>query len=99
MRLLFGAAALACLVTAVAAQDPRARVYSRPTIPSDAALRRLNLTVHWRGAVPMDTQRDGFRAVQLNRRDLFALTRTGLVCAFDNETGRLRWKTRIGRPY
>src|SRR5207248_3175104 len=49
--------------------------------------------------VPMDGRRDGLLRVQFEERDLFVLTRSGMVQRMDAETGRVYWKKRVGKPY
>jgi outer membrane protein assembly factor BamB len=100
MRTLWTAAlTFLAAVTMLPAQDPRTEVFSWPTIPSDEALRRLNLTVKWRAAVPMAGRRDGFRTIQLNNKDLFAVSRSGMIFCYDAESGLMRWKASAGRPW
>src|SRR5947209_2262633 len=80
-------------------QTPRSRVYSHPSLPSDATLARLNLRLAWRGYVPVDGKRDGILRIDIIDRDLFALTRSGMVIRMDAETGDVRWRARVGKPY
>ena len=99
-RMLLGAIATALLgASALTAQPPRLRVYSHPAPPADDALRRLNLTMQWRAYVPMDGRRDGIVRAELDGKDLFVLTRSGMVMRLDAETGTVHWKTRVGKPY
>ena len=81
------------------AQIPRSRIYSRPATPSSEVLRRLNLKLAWRQSVPMDGPKDRFLAVRMDHRDLFVITRSGLVARLDQATGRILWKTRVGKAY
>ncbi|MBY0232036.1 MAG: PQQ-binding-like beta-propeller repeat protein [Gemmataceae bacterium] len=81
------------------AQVPRSRIFSRPESPSDDVLRRLNMTLAWRQAVPMEGPKDRFLAIQLDHRDVFVLTRSGMVARLDGATGRILWKTRVGKAY
>jgi len=84
--------------TAGMTQNP-SHSYTSPTIPSDVTLQPLNLKLGWRTYVPMDGRRDSIFSVQ-NAGDLLLVqTRSGLVCAVETETGRVRWQARLGRPY
>lgn len=90
---------VALAVPSVTAQDYRRNIYSRPELPAPEALRRLNLVQSWRGAVPMDGRKDGFLRVVFDGKDLLATTRSGLVTRIDAETGQVRWRSRVGKPY
>ncbi len=88
------------LITSAPAQIARSRIYSRPEVPGDDVLRRLNLVVVWKAAVPVGGQKDGILRTDLDGNDLFVLTRSGLVVRLDAETGRTRWRVRVAtRPY
>lgn len=92
---LLGAAALLAQIPST-----RERIYSRPAIPSAESLRRLNLTQQWRAYVPMAGARDGLLQAHLDGKDLFVLTRSGMVMRLDAETGVTRWRARVGaKPY
>src|SRR3954471_17959777 len=96
MRITTPALAGLLLLAAVAWPQPqgeRARIYSRPELPSKEALSRLNLRMAWRGYVPVDGRRDGLVRVELDRKDLFALTRSGSVQRMDAETGKVYWRS------
>jgi outer membrane protein assembly factor BamB len=94
------AVVLALLLGSVAhAQISRTQIYSRPALPSEEVLRRLNLTLAWSTAVPMDGRRDGILRVQMDREDLIVLTRSGQVACIDAETGVQKWRSRVGKPY
>jgi outer membrane protein assembly factor BamB len=95
------AGALAALFLAAAAgtaQDP-SRLHTHPTVPSDDALQRLNLKLAWRTYVSVDGSRDAIYSIQNAGDILLVQTRSGLVCAVEAETGRVRWQARVGRPY
>jgi outer membrane protein assembly factor BamB len=87
------------LAAATASGQDLSRVFTHPSVPADEALQRLNLKLGWRTYIPMDGRRDSLFSVQ-NAGDILLLqTRSGLVCAVEAETGRLRWQSRVGRPY
>lgn len=87
------------LMAPSAAQQPRSRWYSTPLPPPREVLDRLNLQMAWRVYVPMDGRHDGLATVQLQGFSILVQTRSGLVAVLDAQTGALRWKTRVGRPY
>jgi hypothetical protein len=97
--LLTAVLAAGLLAATLQAQISRSRIYSRPAVPSAEVLRRLNLVVAWRGYVPMDGSRDRIIRTELEGKDLFVLTASGLIARFDAETGRLFWRTRVAKPY
>jgi outer membrane protein assembly factor BamB len=98
-RLFVAALAVALAATAAHAQRVTTKVYSRPQVPSDEVLKRLNLNLAWKYYVPMDGRRDGLLRVEMNNRDMFVLTRSGTVAALDAETGKVAWRTTVGKPY
>ncbi len=96
-RTLLGAVpAVGLLGPSLVAQISRSRIFSRPAIPSDEVLRRLNLVLAWRAFVPMDGGRDGIIRTELDGQDLFVLCRSGQVVRIDAETGKVQWRTRVG---
>jgi outer membrane protein assembly factor BamB len=90
---------IALATTNLSAQINRSAIYSNPEIPSPEALRRLNLHLAWREAVPMDGKRDALIYVEYHGKDLLAATRSGMVTRIDAETGKVHWRTRVGKPY
>jgi outer membrane protein assembly factor BamB len=99
-KTILGTILAAVLVAAALhGQVSRSRIHSRPAVPSAEALRRLNLVVAWKTYVPMDGSRDGIIRTELVDRDLYVLTRSGIVARFDAETGKPLWRTRVGKPY
>jgi outer membrane protein assembly factor BamB len=100
-RMTFFGVALsaALLVPPLAAQTHRRTIFSTPAVPSDEALRRLNLHLAWRAAVPVDGTRDGIITAEPHGKDLIVLTRSGMVVRLDAETGRTYWRARVGKPY
>jgi outer membrane protein assembly factor BamB len=85
--------------TLALAQVPRSTIYSRPDLPSEETLRRLNLKMAWSRDLPTLGRADGFASIQVAGKDLLAQTRSGMVVRLDAETGVVRWRQRIGRPY
>jgi outer membrane protein assembly factor BamB len=95
----FIGAGLAILLaaTTAAAQDPK--LYSTPSLPSREVLDRLNLRMAWSASVPMDGRRDGFASIQFNNGQVIAQTRSGVISAFDAETGKALWSVTAGKAY
>jgi outer membrane protein assembly factor BamB len=79
--------------------DDRSRVYTRPEIPSNEALERLNLQLGWRAYIPVENKRDGIYSVQVLDKEILIQTRSGLVTNLDAETGKVLWRSRFGTPY
>ncbi|HEV3204287.1 MAG TPA: PQQ-binding-like beta-propeller repeat protein [Gemmataceae bacterium] len=77
----------------------RDRVYSRPQLPSQAVLNRLNLKMAWRAYVPTGGQRDRIFSVQFLENQMLVLMRSGQLTALDPETGTLQWNLQVGLPY
>jgi outer membrane protein assembly factor BamB len=96
---IVAAITMLALVAPLAAQLPDSRTFSRPALPRDEVLRRLDLRLAWRQSVPMDGRKDALLRVLIDGRDLLVLTRSGMVARLDAETGRIYWKSRAGRPY
>jgi outer membrane protein assembly factor BamB len=96
-----GVLLLLLFVTVAATQGPR--LFTRPALPPDAMLERLNLTMAWHTRLPMNGQRDGLSTLQFiptkTGFQLIVQTRQGAVAALDAETGDLLWQTQVGVPY
>jgi outer membrane protein assembly factor BamB len=84
---------------ALQAEQARSKLYTQPVPPPRELLDRLNLQMSYRLYVPMDGRQDGLATVQLQGRNLFVQTRSGLVTLIDAETGATVWRQRVGRPY
>jgi outer membrane protein assembly factor BamB len=97
--LLTALLALAGWTAALHAQQARSKLYTQPIPPPHELLDRLNLQMSYRIYVPMDGRQDGLATVQLQGRNLFVQTRSGLVTLIDAETGATLWRQRVGRPY
>ncbi|MFM7152065.1 MAG: PQQ-binding-like beta-propeller repeat protein, partial [Gemmataceae bacterium] len=83
----------------VIADIPPHQIYSNPRLPTADELQRLNLHLSWQSGIPMDGRKDGFLQIHFEDKDLFALTRSGLITCLDAETGIVRWRQRVGKPY
>jgi outer membrane protein assembly factor BamB len=96
----FASASLVLLLAgAIAEAQSRDRVYSRPQLPAQAALDRLNLKMAWLAYVPADGQRDRVFAAQVLADQLLVLMRSGQLTALDPETGTRQWSVQVGHPY
>src|SRR5579885_2190690 len=85
--LLAAMIAAAGTISSLQAQQPRSMWYTQPVPPPQELLDRLNLKMGYRIYVPMDGRQDGLVTVQLQGRDLFVQTRSGMVAMIDAETG------------
>jgi outer membrane protein assembly factor BamB len=75
------------------------RIHTRPTVPSDDVLKRLNLELGWRTNVPTDGVRDGLFSVQVRGDQLLVQTHSGSITAYNADTGVVQWRRRVGEPY
>jgi outer membrane protein assembly factor BamB len=75
------------------------RVYTRPTVPTADALKRLNLQLGWRTYLPVDGGRDGVATLQVFGPQVLVQLRSGVVIALDAESGQTMWRQRVGNPY
>lgn len=82
---------------ALAAPTARAQVaFSRDLLPSRPALDRLGLERHWSAIVPMGDATERVTQVSLAENMLFIQTNHAFFHAFDAESGRHLWDTKIG---
>jgi outer membrane protein assembly factor BamB len=97
-KLLSAALITFLLGTPLWAQN-RTRLYTRPSLPSKAALDRLNLKLAWQTYVPTDGPRDGIFSVQVLDDQILVLMRSGILAALNPEDGTLQWRILVGVPY
>src|SRR6476659_2053064 len=90
---------LAVVLAGVQGQYPRARVYSRPGLPSAEMLRTLDPHLAWTTGVAMDGRRAAFIRVMVDGPALVVLTRSGMIARYDAEDGKQLWKVRPTRAY
>jgi outer membrane protein assembly factor BamB len=95
---LSAAAVVLLLGPVVDAQD-RARWLTRPAVPSQAALDRLNLKLAWYTYVPTDGGRDGIFSVQVLNDQILVQTRSGIVVSLNPDDGTQQWRNLVGTPY
>ncbi|MFH1302391.1 MAG: hypothetical protein ABIK07_15125, partial [Planctomycetota bacterium] len=51
----------------------------------------------WWGQATVDPHRDRIVHLSLDEINLYALSTSGIITAFDNETGKKLWATQLGR--
>jgi outer membrane protein assembly factor BamB len=100
MKYLWGALAVLLLIGAPGgAQERRNRLYTRPQVPPEGVLHRLNLQLAWRVFVPSGGARDGIASIQVLDDMVLVQMRSGLLTALDPEDGSTKWRTHVGLPY
>jgi outer membrane protein assembly factor BamB len=99
MRTLACAIGMVLVLGTVVLAQERTQLYTRPVPPPRAALDRLNLTQAWQSYVPVAGKQDGIAAIQVGKTDVFVQTRSGLIAVLDAETGKSKWRARVGLPY
>jgi outer membrane protein assembly factor BamB len=89
----------AFLFATVVSAEPPAKTYTHATVPTDEALKKLNLKLGWRTFLPVDGTRDGIATMQVLTTQLLIQMRSGLIVSLDPETGQTQWMARIGPTY
>jgi outer membrane protein assembly factor BamB len=79
------------------AQSAAAQAYRLPLISQTVAAQH-GLTRAWATQVEFDAERGRLTHLSLHAGMLFAVTNRATVQAFDPETGRTVWATKVGRP-
>lgn len=105
-RVLIVLLLMGILGASLSAQTPL-RVITRPKIPTQDVLDRLNLGFGWHARIPLDSPRDHLVSLQILPRgagtaiktEIVAQTARGNIYLFDGETGALRWNTPVGIAY
>ncbi len=64
---------------------------------SQRELVQFDLDRVWWGQATVDPQRDRIVHLSLDEINLYALSTSGIITAFDNETGKKLWATQLGR--
>ena len=90
-RLLLAGALVALAALPVRAQMP----FPRDLVPTRTTLGRLGLERHWMAPVPLVNE-ERLVGISLAEGFVFAQTNRGYFHAFDSESGRLLWTTRLG---
>jgi outer membrane protein assembly factor BamB len=68
-----------------------------PRITPEASLNRAGLTRSWWGQAVTNAQRDRLLYMTSDDTSVYLQTSSGLITAFDTETGRRRWGTQVGQ--
>ncbi len=87
------------LIPSIGLSQDMVDVYTRPTIPSRAALNRLNLKEGWRTYVGMDGTRDHIFGVQILGDQILVQNRSGVITLIDAEDGSILWRAQPGKTY
>src|SRR5437764_15355661 len=66
-------------------------------LPSRAALSRYKLKRAWWGNATLNPSRDKVLFLTVDDENLYVQASSGIVTAFDNETGRRLWASQLGR--
>ncbi len=83
-------AALLCGMLAISAQAAE--------LPGSAELARFDLKTAWWGRAAIDSAREKVDFVVNDEEMVFVRSTTGIITAFEAETGRKAWAALIGRP-
>jgi len=67
------------------------------TIPTQRSLVKHNLERVWWGQATVDPHRDRIVHLTLDEINLYAISTSGIITAFNNETGKKLWSTQMGR--
>ncbi len=89
------AAVLACLFSGVAAQAQPSTM--ERSIPAPQALARHGLELAWWGQGVMNPRRDKVEHLSTDEDCVFAQSTSGVITAFDAQTGQRRWAVQLGR--
>src|SRR5438552_2791375 len=93
------AVAIVGVLLAAPALPAQHRVFSRPALPTQEDLDRLNLKMSWYTYLPVDGKRDGIFSVRVDTSQVLVLLRSAVVLALDPQTGATLWRARVGLPY
>lgn len=66
-------------------------------LPSPQQLSRFGLERAWWNQAEMNKSRDKVRHVSIDEDMVYVLSSSGIVTAFDSETGKKRWAVQLGR--
>jgi outer membrane protein assembly factor BamB len=100
MRRLAALVAALALAPAVApAQQPSSTLFTQSRPLDRDELARGNLRQAFAITLPMESRKDGIATMQLLDDLLIVQLRSGVVAAFDPDTGAVRWVARFGSNY
>lgn len=93
LRLSFACLAVVCYAAPALAQCCRGNV-----LPTARELSRIGLEQSWWSQSTIDSQSDVLVHLTADEDAVFAQSRTGIVTAFDGETGERMWARLLGTP-
>ncbi|QDU50944.1 outer membrane protein assembly factor BamB family protein [Gimesia panareensis] len=67
------------------------------TLPTQRSLVKHNLERVWWGQATVDPHRDRIVHLTLDEINLYAISTSGIITAFNNENGKKLWSTQLGR--
>ena len=68
-----------------------------PRIPSQRLLGRYGLERAWWGQATLNPTRDKVRHMTVDEENVYVQATSGVVTAFNNETGKRLWAVQLGR--
>jgi outer membrane protein assembly factor BamB len=99
MKRFLGSFVVVLLTAAAVWAQPTGRLYSKPRLPLQSDLDRLNLTMAWHAYLPTDGRRDSLFSMQIHDKQLIVLLRSGTLISLDAATGATQWRNHVGIPY
>jgi outer membrane protein assembly factor BamB len=94
------AGVMVCVLLAQATATAQiTRRHTRPILPDQAALDRLNLKLAWRTYVPTDGLRDGINYIHVFPDVVLVQTHSGTLVALDVRDGGTLWRAKFGTAY
>lgn len=92
-----------CLVTFFSAMgvaqsaSAQRNLLNETPLPSSRLLNRFGLERVWWGQATLNSSRDIIKHIAIDERSVIVISSSGIVTAFDAESGLKMWVTRIGR--
>ena len=78
-------------------QEASAQTGQNELLPSQQSLNRFGLKRAWWAQTNLTPSRDSIRHIVVDEENLYVQATSGLVTAFDNQTGRQLWSAQLGR--
>jgi outer membrane protein assembly factor BamB len=88
----------AALVVSVVASPAFAQRGGNSELPQQSLLNRYGLERAWWGQAAIDTTRERIVYFGMDEDNVYLQTSSGMITAFNGETGRRLWDLRLGRP-
>lgn len=89
---------LLLLALSLHAFEPAQAQTSQGGIPDETLLNRYGLTLAWWGRSVLDGKRDTVLHVTADEQNMYVQSSSGLLTAFQGETGKQIWSTLVGAP-